>query len=293
MQGLFSRTLFLTLADGREVAQQFRTEKLDVDAFSIARDALGPVVPEATALGSDELEGQGAWAYSMNRLPGQLWVHGVAGKGGEGRIAITKSLGRVLSKGLLASSSGEAVDTKIRPHLEAILASPLEEIDPWRGHIQSYLDKLEQFKTLPLWVSHYDLNEVNILIDEDCQVTGLIDWELSTPLPFGVGLGRIHTIAGEYTEGEFWGPPEFEEADRGFWNELFDGMRADVRDSLKSQADIVRDAIILGTLLDTFYYIDGEVGGGGDVTLKALPKFLTYRMPFVRGNDPPYVVHLD
>jgi ferritin-like metal-binding protein YciE len=31
MQGMFSRTLFVTLADGREVVVQFRTEGLDLD----------------------------------------------------------------------------------------------------------------------------------------------------------------------------------------------------------------------------------------------------------------------
>ena len=228
----------------------------------------------------------------MTHLPGQMWVHGVAGKGAEGRVSINKSLGRVFSQGLLANSSGEAVDTKIRPHLEAVLESRLEQIDPWLSHIQSYLDKLEQFKTLPLWVTHYDLNEVNVLIDDDCQVTGLIDWKLSTPLPFNVSLGRIHTIVGEYTGGEFWEPPEFGDAERGFWNELVAGIPADVRNSLKSQVNLAQDAIILGMLLDTFYYINGEVGGGG-VSLKSLPKFLTYRIPFIRGNDPPYVVRLD
>lgn len=37
MQGMFSRTLFLTLKDKREIVQQFRTEPLDLNAFRIAR----------------------------------------------------------------------------------------------------------------------------------------------------------------------------------------------------------------------------------------------------------------
>lgn len=134
MQGLLSRTLFLTLKDGRQLAQQFRTEELDVDAYNVAKGALGPVVPDATALKSDELEREEVWAYAMPCLPGQLWLHGVAGKGAEGRIAINKSLGRVLSKGLLANDSTKAVETKVRPHLEAILASLVEQIHPWRAH---------------------------------------------------------------------------------------------------------------------------------------------------------------
>lgn len=128
---------------------------------------------------------------------------------------------------------------------------------------------------------------MNVLIDEDCQVTGLIDWELSAPLPFGAGFGRIHSIAEEYTGGEFWMPDEFETAERGFWNELFDGMPTEVCDMLKKQIDLVQDAIILGTLLSCFIFENGKVGCS-KITLKALSQFLTYRIPFVRGDDPPY-----
>lgn len=97
MQGMFSRTFFADLSDGREVVVQFRTEALDLDTFRVARGALGEdVVPEIVALADEELEGEGAWAYSMTRVPGKMWLHGVAGKGAAGRVAVNKSLGRVL-----------------------------------------------------------------------------------------------------------------------------------------------------------------------------------------------------
>lgn len=291
MQGMFSRTLFLTLADGRELVLQFRTEPLDLDAFKTARRVLGSVVPDARALEDEELLNDHVWAYSLGRLHGKMWVHGVAGKGPEGRIAINRSLGRIFSKGCLTNSSGsgsgEAVDSKIQPHLEAILASSLQEISPHRHDVESFLDKLEQFKRLPLWVAHYDLNELNVLIDDDCHVTGLVDWECSSPLPFGVGFGRIHTLAGEFTGGEFWMPDEFEVAERAFWTELFDGMPADIHDALEKQMVLVQDAVILGTFLNCFFFEDGQVGFN-PVALKALPKFLTYRIPFIRGTEAPY-----
>lgn len=51
VQGMSSRTFFVTLADGREVVVQFRTEQLDLDAFRTARQALGEhIVPQAGAL---------------------------------------------------------------------------------------------------------------------------------------------------------------------------------------------------------------------------------------------------
>lgn len=287
MQGMFSRGLFITLADGREVVVQFRTEPLDVSAFTVAKSVLGSFVPHAEALPNEELESAGAWAYAQARMPGKMWLHGVAGRGAEGRIAINKSLGRVFSKGFLADSSREAIETQLRPHLDAILASPMEEILPYKATFESFAERLDGFAQLPLWIAHYDINEVNILIDEKCEVTALVDWELSNPLPFGAGFGRIHTIAGEYTGGEFWMPDEFEIAERGFWKELFDGMPEHVRKMLEARIDMVQDVVMLATLLSSFCLEDGELCVN-PVTLKALPKFMTYRIPFVRGQDPPY-----
>ncbi|KAI1073784.1 hypothetical protein F5B20DRAFT_565823 [Whalleya microplaca] len=287
IEGLFSRTLFLTLSDNRKVVVQFRTEPLDLDAFEVARDTLGHIVPHARALEDDELLSERVWAYCLTRLYGNMWFQGVAGKGAQGRITINKSLGHVFSKGWLAHSSSEAIDNKIRPHLNAILASPLEDILPYRHHVQGFLNQLEQLKTLPLWVTHYDLDDVNVLVDENCRVTGLVDWELSTPQPFGVGFGRIHTIAGKYTGGEFRMPDEFEVAERAFWDELFDGMPIDIRNILKEHIFLVQDAVILVTLLDCFFFEDEKVGFS-HIALKALPKFLTYRIPFIRGNEAPY-----
>ncbi|KAJ5715830.1 uncharacterized protein N7483_013011 [Penicillium malachiteum] len=241
IQGMFTRTLMLVLADGREVVQQFRSEPLDVYAFQLAQKTLGSVVPDVTALPDEDLLREGIWAYSFNRLPGKLWVHGIAGKGAEGRVAINKSLSR----------------------------------------------NLERLEELPLWITHYDDNKVNVLIDEEFNITGLIDWDLSTPLPFGVNFGRIHTYAGEYTGGEFWVPDEFEEAEKCFWNELFRGMQAGTRTKLEGQMDLIQDAVILGTLLDCLSFVDGEVIVG-EFSIKALHKLLTYRIPFVRGDDPPY-----
>ena len=60
IQGMFSRTLFITLADRLDVVVQFRTEPLDVGAFKIAKAALGSFVPDVEALGNEELESAGA-----------------------------------------------------------------------------------------------------------------------------------------------------------------------------------------------------------------------------------------
>lgn len=87
MQGMFSKTLFITLADESETVIQFRTERLDIDSFLTAKGALGPYVPDAKALDDEELENAGAWAYSFTLMPGDMWHQGIVGKGDEGLIS--------------------------------------------------------------------------------------------------------------------------------------------------------------------------------------------------------------
>ncbi|CAK7229411.1 hypothetical protein SEUCBS140593_007234 [Sporothrix eucalyptigena] len=274
MQGMFSRTLFATLADKTELVIQLRTEVLDLEAFALARATLGEaIVPWVRELESEELNVAGVWAYAMERIPGQMWLRGVASKGAAGRVAINRSLGGVLARGQVVGhgTSDDALIKHVRPHLEAIVASPLTEIDPYRALY---------------------LNEVNVLIDpdQDCTVTGLIDWEHSFPLPLGVGLGRIHTLAGEYTEGAFWMPPEFVEAEKAFWNSFFDGIPdEEVKSQVSQQLVLVQEAVLLGTLLDTFFIEDGTVGVS-TVSVTALSKFLTYRLPALRDGAPPYTI---
>ncbi|OAA32062.1 hypothetical protein AAL_01394 [Moelleriella libera RCEF 2490] len=50
LQGMFSRTYFVTLADACELVVQYRTEPLNTNAFKLAKDALGSFVPDARAL---------------------------------------------------------------------------------------------------------------------------------------------------------------------------------------------------------------------------------------------------
>jgi hypothetical protein len=70
---------------------------------------------------------------------------------------------------------------------------------------------------------------MNIMIDDSCEVTVFIDWEMSTPLPIGMGFDRIHTLAGEFSQREFHMPKNFEEAERGFWEPAYSSLAEEVR----------------------------------------------------------------
>lgn len=87
------------------------------------------------------------------------------------------------------------------------------------------------------------------MIDDSCNVTGLIDWELSTPLSFGMGFRRIHALAGEFSNKKFHMPAEFEEAETEFWEEVYKSLTQDLRDLIDANLDTVQMSVTLGALL--------------------------------------------
>lgn len=289
-QGFFSRTMIVTLNTGEEIVIQFRPEVLDLEPFKIARAALGSVVPEIGLLEDEELKQNGIWAYWMTRCPGKTWVEGIRGKDATALVTLNQSLGRILSRGFVEGKSELVVDKKIRPHLQLLLASQEDRIRPFHGLASELSQQLARLSSLPLFISHFDLNEVNVLLDENCEVSGIIDWELSACLPFGMGFSRIHTTAGEYSDRKFYMPPNFEDAERGFWREIYRGLSPETRRMVDDNVDAVQTAVTLGTLLDAFQLDNGKIGPSNPVVVASLPKLLSYRIPMVRGSEPPYLI---
>ncbi|KAI0397917.1 hypothetical protein F5Y17DRAFT_412731 [Xylariaceae sp. FL0594] len=284
-QGSYSRTVMLQLQDGRNVVLQFRVELLNIAPFTTAKEILGPVIPDVKRLPCQELEDAGVKVYYMNRLPGEIWYRGE--KTAQGRIKINKSLGRLFSKGYIADESSVAVEDVLRPRLQNLLASPLPELARFKGDLERLSLKLDEFAQLPLWLAHADLSESNVLVDENHEITGVIDWEESKNLQFGVGFGRLHSKTGDFHQGKFFIEPEFEEAERGFWEEILKGMSEPIRAQIEKRMELVQDAVRLGTLLDALTQVDGDIGWTGP-TLNALPTFLTYRLPALRGEERAY-----
>jgi hypothetical protein len=274
--------MIVTLQTGDEVVIQLRPEVLDVEPFHIARTVLGLVEPDIGLLKDKELEQNQIWAYWITRCPGKTCFEGVRGKDSTALITINRSLRRILSRGRVGGTSDTVIEQKIHPHLQLLLASQDDQIRSFHGIAQNLLDKLDRLVSLPLFISHFDLNEVNIMISEECEVSGLIDWETSACLPFGMGLSRIYTLAGEYSSGKFHMAPEFEDAERGFWQEIYNSVSADSRKIIDSDIDAVQTAVTLGTLLGAFQLDEGSIGPYNPVVIEALPKLLTYRKPLVR-----------
>lgn len=290
-QGFFSRTVIVNLGSGKEIVIQFRVEILDITPFDIARRTLGSVVPEIQEISDQELRKEGIRVYWMNCMPGRVWCSITSHEFAESQVTTVRSLGRILSRGLIQQEQPlDILDGRLRSHLKLIQCSTDPEIQKFASVALDLDARLHLLEPLPIYVSHFDLNDVNILIDEFHQVSGIIDWELSTPLPFGMGFYRIHTLAGEYFNRKFRLTENYHEAEQGFWEEIWCGISADVRQVCDQNLNGVQVAVALGTLLNAFQVDDkGRLGNHSKTVMNALPTLLSYQIPMLRAEgQQPY-----
>jgi hypothetical protein len=61
--------------------------------------------------------------------------------------------------------------------------------------IQELLGLADGVKTLPLSLSHIDINAMNIILDESTNIVGLIDWEQAQLLPVGMNAWCIRYLS--------------------------------------------------------------------------------------------------
>ncbi|TVY31311.1 hypothetical protein LSUB1_G009014, partial [Lachnellula subtilissima] len=205
-QGCFSKTVKVSLQDGRSIIIQFRIEALDTEPFTRARNLLGNTVPIIEPIDDPELVEAGVWPFYMTLIPGKPWLEYEDGWNDTQRSTCAKSLGRLFARCFVEGNTGDVVDSVILPNLHKLRALALERDDAKQFSL--FIDKLIEdapaLKELPLFLGHLDMNEMNILVGEDAEITGVIDWELSPPpQPFGVACYCIQFLAGEIIDKVF------------------------------------------------------------------------------------------
>ncbi len=288
-QGMYSKTYIVTLGTGVEVVVQFRYEPLDIEPFKRARAAMGDLVPTIEMLKDEEVEAADLWPVYMSLIPGVPWVRRSERWGPQLNIKVARSLGKALSLCLVPGSSADVVNDSVVPRLRELLSSNENEIIPFSGCIHSLIDDAHQLDKLPLFISHFDLNDMNIMVLETGEMSGIVDWELSPPpTPFGMGCHRIHDLAGAFHDGKFCERDEYQDMERGFWEEIIAGSPNAFRKTLEDNPEAIQTSFMIGTIL---HILERDTDGGfHKVSLAALPKFITYRIPALRGDNPPYSI---
>ncbi|KAK3503713.1 hypothetical protein B0T13DRAFT_486487 [Neurospora crassa] len=299
-QGVDSKTVFVSMNEGSDIVIQFRLRSLDTTPFERARSCPGfdqyvPNIRLVAVITDPRDLAKKSWIYASNRIVGKTWTQVVQEQGVHILPKLCNSLGRVLAKGYIQDKSHEAVVRKVLPFLIPFLFTLEPEMKPYRSLAMEILRHQDKISELPLFMAHADLWAGNLIVDPDThEVMGIVDWEDSFPLPFGIGLHRIQMVAGEDFNSNWQIPNNFEESERAFWAGIMEGSPEHRQNEFQEKAHIIDLAVKMGALTAGFVY---QYDDKGHLTLKrdsetgsplvngTLPFLLSYEIPFRRGSE--------
>ena len=86
----------------------------------------------------------------------------------------------------------------------------------------SHADFLAHLAELPIVLVHDDLGSLNILSDDDGNVTGILDWSGSQYLPFGWNLYGVEEFLGFMRIDGWVNRKERDELEEAFWKAFWE-----------------------------------------------------------------------
>ncbi|KAF1958943.1 hypothetical protein CC80DRAFT_490711 [Byssothecium circinans] len=139
------------------------------------------------------------------------------------------------------------------------------------NHIREYLPRIF---TLPFVITHGDLNETNILVDDAGYITGVIDWAESKILPFGMSLWALENVLG-YMDGTGW---HYYDNAKELRDEFWRVFETNIRGIQEEVKESIRLARMVGLFLRYGFEQDGLARGkvrDTDITLRYADAFCT------------------
>ena len=282
-QGCFSKTIEVILENSTAVIIQFRIKALGTEPFNRARALLGDKVPIIEAIDDRNLANAGMLAFYMSRIPGKPWGEYKNLWNDKQRIKAAKSLGKLFACCFTVEDASDTVYTAIIPNLCKIRALQRDDLKEFFPYIEKLIADATALKKLPSFLGHFDLNEFNLMVGEDSEVTGVVDWELSPgPRPFGIACYCIQFLAGEIVDKYFRERAAFEAMDRAFWEGLLENTPEKIQAVLDSNMEAVQTGVLIGMLFRVMA-IEGDNVVVNERFLKSLHKLMSYRIPPIRG----------
>lgn len=253
VQGEYSRTVQVSMKDEAHFIVQLRVDPVNEENAQQAHDILGDLVPVPTRviLQVDTVP----YAYIMPRCPGSTWLtEDEEGRGAEFHVKVAGQIGDMIGKCCdYNQSEHDAIDTFIVPRLTMYLAWDEPTIAPFKGLIRTLLERVHDLRKLPMCWTHWDINMMNIMVDDDAMVTGILDWEESYWLPLGMNTGRISELAAYNQRGVLVKRSFSDDMEAAFWRSFFQAVPTEVR-GLVQEIQLAKD---IGLIMLTFH--DGSV----------------------------------
>ncbi|KAH6630051.1 hypothetical protein B0J18DRAFT_88342 [Chaetomium sp. MPI-SDFR-AT-0129] len=151
-----------------------------------------------------------------------------------------------------------AIADSLRQELETDLDRLSEKLpDRFARTLNQVRDGLPRIFSLPFVITHGDLNESNILVDDVGRITAIIDRAESKILPFGMSLWALENILG-YMDSTGWHYHDnTEELRDEFWRVL----ETNIGGVWKETKEAIRLARMVGLFLRYGFEQDGSARG--------------------------------
>ncbi|TDL25803.1 hypothetical protein BD410DRAFT_784827 [Rickenella mellea] len=243
VQGMFSLSIIVTLSDDTKFVVQLRDNDVDTTMVTLAYSLLGEVVPPLHAARTSVVRA----AYVAPFVPGTVWDELNCSLDDDVKIA--SQIGELLGRCFLNVDSSGMVDRFIIPRLRKILAKERIPTKELRERIEGMILSAENLKALPLGICHIDVNASNIIIDNESNIAGLIDWEMAAFLPIGMGAWGIRNLATVNRNRTIYLLDKTQPMSEAFWK----GFIKNLTPSAKSNLHAIIDGMEIGLLFFNGY----------------------------------------
>jgi hypothetical protein len=189
----------------------------------------------------------------MPRVPG-LTCYTATGRTAwpaEYHVKLAGQIGDMIGKccGHRQSPDCDSIDTFIIRRLQLYMTLDEPRVAPFKELIGSLLARVEELRKLPPCWSHWDINSVNIMVTDDGNVSGILDWEEAYWMPFGMNACRLPDLAAYNQLGVLSKKPYSDDMEIAFWKSLFQAAPKGVRTLLKE----IQLAMDIGRVITTFF----------------------------------------
>ena len=127
----------------------------------------------------------------------------------------------------------------------------------FKDTLNQVLEHLPRIFNIPFVITHGDLNEMNILVDDIGHITGVIDWAESEICPFGISLWALENILGYMDDTGWHYHDNCKELREEFWR-VFEKSVGPLQEDMKENIRISR---MVGLFLRYGFEHDGSSRG--------------------------------
>jgi len=169
----------------------------------------------------------------------------------ENHVKLAGQIGDMIGKccGHRRNTECDVIDTLIVPRLQLYMNWDEPKVAPFKELIGSLLERVDDLRRLPTCWTHWDINSVNIMVTDDGNVSGILDWEEAYWMPFGMNACRLSDLAAYNRRGVLTKKPYSDDMETAFWKSLFQAAPKAVRAYLEE----IQLAMDIGLIITTFF----------------------------------------